>query len=393
MDVNEKMKKLLKALANDESLLDKFLDENDKSPSYTEKRKNENMSPLRLKKVKFSTSSKPGSSQKIITVDKIPTPSTSSSSSHQAISQDVDTSCDSQDREGLSDEDEQSNESNLLDEVLANAYDDDDFEEENDEEDIDSDEFPEDEFEIFSGPKTENWVPSDKVTAFFNKVADIKLEKVDYDKLKTEFSHSEDVAHHFTVPKLPTALWNTVKSSSVTDPIRLKSIGQAQDYLYTALKPLLSCLEESDKGSSMRNNLTKSIQMICSSNLVLNKYRRAVVAPFLKKDIKKQLMDLPVKHDSIFGSDFDKTTESIVKEQAALNKVIANKSAFERINYRRGTTRGFNYAKPKVQQAPKTFSNSSFRGRRGQNRGSFNRGRGRGNKSRTASTQPNSSTD
>ena len=156
MDVNEKMKKLLKALANDETLLDKFLDENEKSPC-TEKRKNENMSPLRLKKVKFSTSSKPGSSQKIITVDKIPTPSTSSSSSHQAISQDVDTSCDSQDREGLSDEDEQSNDFNSLVEVLANAYDD-DFEEEEDDNDMELEEIPEDEFEIFSGPKTENKV-------------------------------------------------------------------------------------------------------------------------------------------------------------------------------------------------------------------------------------------
>ena len=304
----------------------------------------------------------------------------------------MDTSCDSQDREGLSDDDEQSIESNLLDEVLANAYDD-DLEENNEEEDIVPDESPEDEFEIFSGPKTENWALSEKVTAFFNKVADIKLEKVDYDKLKSEFSHSEDVDHHFSVPKLPSTLWNTVKSSSVTDPIRLKSIGQAQDYLYTALKPLLSCLEESDKGSAMRNNLTKAIQMICSSNLVLNKYRRAVVAPFLKKDIKKQLMDLPVKHDSIFGTDFDKTTESIVKEQAALNKVIANKSAFDRISYRRGTSRGFSYSKLKAQQAPKTFSNSSFRGRRGQSRGSFNRGRGRGNKPRATSTQPISSTD
>ena len=90
-------------------------------------------------------------------MNKIQTPSTSSSSSHQAISQDVDTSCDSQDREGLSDEDEQSNDFNSLVEVLANAYDD-DFEEEEDDNDMELEEIPEDEFEIFSGPKTENKV-------------------------------------------------------------------------------------------------------------------------------------------------------------------------------------------------------------------------------------------
>ena len=136
---------------------------------------------------------------------------------------------------------------------------------------------------------------------------------------------------------------------------------------------------------SVQDNITQSIQLICSSNLHLNRFRRATIAPHLRSDIKKNLMSLPVKHDCLFGEDFNKTTDSLLKEQAAFEKVLVTINKFPKtslkqfsfpstssgssINQRffRGNTRG-------TGRVNRPFSRGSFRGRRGSNRkGSFNK--------------------
>ena len=133
---------------------------------------------------------------------------------------------------------------------------------------------------------------------------------------------------------------------------------------------------------------------ICSANLNLNKYRRMIVAPYMKKDLKKQLLDMPVKHDSIFGNDFEKTTDQIVKEQSALNRILAYKSSpFERLTYNNNR----NFPQPySAQKGKKPFNKNQnfkpFRGSKG-NRSQSYRGRGRGGKSRYSPNNSSSSNE
>ena len=152
-----------------------------------------------------------------------------------------------------------------------------------------------------------------KVLDFYKKVADLELEKEDCEKLKEAWKPSEEFSPHFEPPKLPQALWQTISSNSQADFHRAKTIFKAQDYIYVALRPILSALE-STKDKSLRSNLCSAVQLLCSSNLLLNRYRRASVSYHLKPDLRKQVLALPVKHDSLFGGDFDKTADNIVKE-------------------------------------------------------------------------------
>ena len=189
--------------------------------------------------------------------------------------------------------------------------------------DDDQDDSDDSDFEIMGGQKEGSWAVSKKVMKWFNKVADIELEKPELDELKKSFLPSEEEAHHFQPPKLPLSMWqNITGSSNHADAYRLKSVHKAQEGLYLALCPLLSALDSCEK--SIRPSLTSAIQLVCSSNLLLNKYRRASVASYIKKDIRKHMLSLPVTHDNLFGKEFEKTTEGVLKEHAVLNKVLQN---------------------------------------------------------------------
>ena len=204
----------------------------------------------------------------------------------------------------------------VLTNILANQQDEEDF---NEEEYADEDS----DLEVMGGHKEGSWSVSDKVMAWFDKVADIELDKEKIEELKKKFDPSEEDAHHFVPPKLPLSLWQSISSgSNHADSYRLKSIFKAQESLYLALCPLLTALDSCEK--SLRPSLTSAIQLICSSNLLLNKYRRASVSPYIKKEIRKHMISLPIAHDSLFGKEFEKTTEGVLKEHAVLNKLLHN---------------------------------------------------------------------
>ena len=57
-----------------------------------------------------------------------------------------------------------------------------------------------------------------------------------------------------------------------------------------------------------------------------------MVARHLRPQLRKQILNLPVTHDSCFGEDFSKSTENILKEQAAIEKII-KKPATQRLSY------------------------------------------------------------
>ena len=42
--------------------------------------------------------------------------------------------------------------------------------------------------------------------------------------------------------------------------------------------------------------------------------------------LKKQILSLPVSHKSFFGEEFSKASDTIIKEQATLDKIIKKKS-------------------------------------------------------------------
>ena len=47
-----------------------------------------------------------------------------------------------------------------------------------------------------------------------------------------------------------------------------------------------------------------------------------MAAPYLKKDIKMSMLSQPVLHDHLFGQEFDKCTEQVIKEQSATQKIL-----------------------------------------------------------------------
>ena len=120
---------------------------------------------------------------------------------------------------------------------------------------------------------------------------------------------------------MPTTLWDTIKVCAA-ETYKQTIAFKAQNLTYMATMPLLSVLSDSDPNDlGSRNKISTAIQLICSANLQLNKFRRSMISPFLKKDLKRSLLSHPVKHDNLFGHDFAKVTDQVIKEQTATNKL------------------------------------------------------------------------
>lgn len=233
------------------------------------------------------------------------------------------------------------------------------------------------EFETLGAVKVSSWAPSDKVMQWFLKVADMELKEADLEDFNASYSSSSSVAEHFQPPKLPDVLWSSVKTS-LTDSYRLKSILKSQTSLYSALKPLLSALESLDSSHPSVKMITSAIQLICSSNLNLNRLRRTTVAPYLKPEYKSSILSLPVTHNNLFGSDFEKTTEAVVKEHSNSTKVLANTST----SYKQFSNKSYfgskytNRTTENPERKPFFLSTPYNKGR-----GFTSRGRGRGRSS------------
>ena len=224
--------------------------------------------------------------------------------------------------------------------------------------------------DVIGGSEKESWAPSKKVFEWFLHVADLEMKKEDLDKIKKDFKASEELTSHFEPPRLPSSVWNSINSSANhNESTRLKTIFKAQEYICHAMKPLLSSLSLLPKES--RSNLSTAIQLLCNANLTLNRYRRAVVTPHIKKDLRKQILSLPVSHNSFFGENFEKSADSVLKEQNTLSKIF--------IAPRGNLKKSVGPWKNKAHQNSGNDS-ASFRGKtasRGRGRG-FRRGRGRG---------------
>ena len=169
-----------------------------------------------------------------------------------------------------------------LEMLLCNS--DDDLEEE-DNPDEESEE-DEESFDVLGGPKKGLWAPTKKAFEFYLKAADIELKPDLIKEIKEQYLSESDLDAHFTPPRFPSSLWATVQSSQA-DTYRLKSLFKVQDNLFLSLKPLLDCLATADKDSKPK--IIQSIQLIASSNLHLNRFRRSTIAPHLKAELRKQV--------------------------------------------------------------------------------------------------------
>ena len=98
---------------------------------------------------------------------------------------------------------------------------------------------------------------------------------------------------------------------------------KAQSFTYTAVMPLLSVLDSMDpKDTESRNKISTAIQLICTANLQINRFRRSMISPLLKKDMRKSLLSHPIRHDNLFGQDFEKCAEQAITEQSAKTKIM-----------------------------------------------------------------------
>ena len=364
----EKMSKLLTQLRSDKNLASKLgLLVNE--PSVCSKRKTD-LSPLRTKKfvktaegnvvpaVAGSSTASAGSPELNALVIETSTsgasnPKTSSQDSELVQSDDSQSDISSEEEDNL----------NNLERILCNS--DNDNEEEDDDKENESDEF-----DLLGGPSKHSWSPPKKAMSFYLKAADIDLNKDLVKEISDQFISDSKIDDHFSPPRFPPSLWSAVQSSQ-SDTYRLKSLFKVQENLYLSINPLLDCLDSADKESKPK--ILQSIQLICSSNLQLNRFRRSVIAPHLKPELRKQVLALPISHNSFFGDDFSKATDNLIKEQSAIDKVVNKKSYPQKASF----------SKPSSSQGYSSSNNQNssgnrfFRGPRGRGR-PYQRGRGRG---------------
>ena len=92
-----------------------------------------------------------------------------------------------------------------------------------------------------------------------------------------------------------------------------------------AIMPLLSVLETMRPSDPNQKLVASAIQMLCSSNLQLTRFRQTSVAKFVKSDLRQPLFSQPVSHLHMFGADENESAEKVLKTQAtSFNKVLTN---------------------------------------------------------------------
>ena len=222
----------------------------------------------------------------------------------------------------------------------------------------DSDDF---DFDFYGGSAPPAWTPSAKTLKLFLKVADLELPRDVISKIEEEFKTSDELESHFLPPKFPPSLWSLAQNNSL-DQMRLKILFRSQQNLYLAVKPLLAALELCPK--ECQDNIIKAIQLICSTNLNLNRFRRTTIAPYLKVDLRKEILALPVLHNSFFGDDFSKVSESILKEHSAVDKILKKYNPKSNYNNRNQNPPSSSSSINTGQRAFRA-SNRRFRGRGG----------------------------
>lgn len=183
-------------------------------------------------------------------------------------------------------------------------------------------------FPIIGSDGVHTWIPPTKAFSWFQKVVDVGISDEQFKAIDKSYSPPEKDAHFFEPPKLPSAVWDAVKPVK-TSCWKLKACHKAQAYVTTAIKPLLSVLDSLDRSDDeTRKKIANSIQLLSTANLQFNRLRRAIASPLIKKDFRKAILSQPVRHNSMFGEDFAKTTETAVKDSKAYSKIFVGKSSF-----------------------------------------------------------------
>ena len=223
--------------------------------------------------------------------------------------------------------------------------------------------------EVIGSEASPNFVPPSYILDWFFQVADISLKDNDIAEIDNSFRLSEEHKPHFMPPRFPNAIWESFKRNT-SDVFKQKSLFKSQSTLCTAIKPLLATLGNLPPEDSVnRANICKSIQLICSANLEFSRFRRILSSQYLKFQYKKSFLKLPVKHDNLFGEDFEKSSKRVIEEHSSCSRVIAPP--------RRNN---FNF-RPQSENRFDNTAHEKFRGRgRSSNRrsrGSFHRSRGK----------------
>ena len=213
------------------------------------------------------------------------------------------------------------------------------------------------------------WSPHPKILEWYSKVSNLHLNDNILKKINEKYSLPPDLASLFSPAKLPDPIWSSIKDSKY-DGYKHKILYSLQSNLLNALKPLLDSIP-SITDNEAKEKISSSVQMLCSVNLDINRFRRVIAAPHLKNEYKKSFCKLPVTRASLFGEDdFEKSSDKIIKEYNASQKILKSKNNSKWFNNNNNYNNNYNNYNSKNQQP--------FRGGRGGSRGRGNRGRGRG---------------
>ena len=176
--------------------------------------------------------------------------------------------------------------------------------------------------------------------------------------MKEKFSCDEQLATHFSPPRIPGAIWGDIKATSPAYVYKQTFCFKALENLYLALKPMLTVLEFLTPNSDERKLMAESIQFVCSANLQFNRFRRALTGPYIKREFKKPLMAIPVLHNNLFGEGFEKEAEDISKEQNACSKLLSAASASRTAATTSSVTNFKGAMKSKVQYKPSAYTSA-----------------------------------
>jgi len=230
---------------------------------------------------------------------------------------------------------------------------------------------------VIGCPSNPTWEPSKKALEWYRKVADIEIKYNEFNEIKAKFSPNEEISRDFTPPEVPPIISNSLKPDS-SEMFKQNALSKSQEFIFTAMAPLLDVLKDSED-RSIKSKVASSIQMLCTANLKLNRFRRALLSPLIKNEYRKSMLSSPISHNSLFGDSFDKCAEDAIKEQSSSHKVLSNSSQKQSFKPKPSSSNTQFFRQNQSKQYPRSeISSYQFRGR-GRGRGRpYSRGKQRG---------------
>lgn len=200
-----------------------------------------------------------------------------------------------------------------------------------------------------------SWEPPTKAFAWFKRVADKELSKELITEMLEDFIPSPEVEKHFMPPKLPSTVWKQL-SANRGEYYKLNSMFQTQKLVCSAMMPLLSVLGSLKATDPNQKLLASSIQLLCTSNLQISRFRRASMAKLVKQDLKQPLFSQPVTHLELFGNDLDSSADTILKTQSSLQKMLIPKKSYRNFNNQSTSNNNASTSSAVSKQTTKTSS-------------------------------------